>query len=962
MAPDGRTGDLNISNFTITLIGPNLSDMKKMLLSIATLVLVVIQSSAQLNYNAYLTQNFSGTYTDLGTNGSIASTINKDDAVSTNQNIGFVFRYNGQNYTQFRLSTNGFIKLGNGAPSSTALFYATGNTTTGGVFNSTNNSDINLIVPFNHDLIGAGPTAEYRVYTAGAVGSRVCTIQFKNLRDKTTFPYPQFDSINFQIKLYETSNVIDFVYGKWTASSDSSRYKSAACGLKGDVGVTTNQLVVVSKGSTQTYDNIGTTFLNGNYPGNAFNFGNSNPGDGAGPGGSRPMVDIGRTYRFTPAYLQDIAVGLVIAQGELAVPWGLPHAYKASISNVGLNTMTNFYVRMDITGANTYKDSVLVSSLAVGASLVVNFGTYYPPNMGLNDIYVHVPADNNNANNGVHYRQEVTRDKFSHVDTTKALLGNIGYPVGAAGFILHRYHITGKRRIVQTGLFISNEAANVGNTIYGAVFNAAGTLLARSENYVIQANDLGTWKNFDIDVHPVATTTKIRPPLISNADFYAGIAATAGTVRFNPIGHIAESPLRPNTFYSLPGLTGGSAPTPYSTSLEYRSYMRAVARGNSLRLENKPIADPSCPTSAGLARVTIKNYDSIAVDFSVDTLFLSISSTGAVTQSFQSVISSGILEPDSSASFTITNSFDLSVQGTYNIEVSGITKLDVDTANNYKKYNAEVVITPAATITVFPKAVLCDSIPFTFRAVPYTAGSKSYQWKVNGLPVGPVTSDSTFTPSNLVWGDKVSVDLITDHCTTSVFTVTSNEIEMQINPKPKPISGTFATDTVVQLTNKNYAIAIQPKSTYLWKVQGGTISGDSTKSAIAVNWGVANANASISVVEKDSTNCVRKNTRPVVIIDITGIEGVDQGLILGEIYPNPANSEVIIPVYSEHAGNLSISLFDLSGKKVKSSRERIVERNSNVLLPVGDLTNGIYLIEMKTDEGYNLIRKLSIIH
>ncbi|HAW51552.1 MAG TPA: hypothetical protein DCX54_04365, partial [Flavobacteriales bacterium] len=131
MAPDGRTGDLNISNFTITLIGPNLSDMKKMLLSIATLVLVVIQSSAQLNYNAYLTQNFSGTYTDLGTNGSIASTINKDDAVSTNQNIGFVFRYNGQNYTQFRLSTNGFIKLGNGAPSSTALFYATGNTTTG---------------------------------------------------------------------------------------------------------------------------------------------------------------------------------------------------------------------------------------------------------------------------------------------------------------------------------------------------------------------------------------------------------------------------------------------------------------------------------------------------------------------------------------------------------------------------------------------------------------------------------------------------------------------------------------------------------------------------------------------------------------------------------------------------------------------------------------------------------------
>jgi hypothetical protein len=301
------------------------------------------------------------------------------------------------------------------------------------------------------------------------------------------------------------------------------------------------------------------------------------------------------------------------------------------------------------------------------------------------------------------------------------------------------------------------------------------------------------------------------------------------------------------------------------------------------------------------------------------------------------------------------------VQGTYAIKVSGITKVDVDTANNYKNYNAEVVITPDVSITVSPGSVLCDSVPYSFKATPYTAGIKTYQWKVNGVAVGSVTTDSTFTPNNLVWGDKVSVDLNTDHCTTSVFTVASNEVTMQINPKPRPINGSLITDTVPQLTSKNYAIAIDPKSTYLWKVEGGTITSDSTKSAVAIDWGAANPNANISVTETDSSNCVRKNIRPVIIIDITGIEGTDHYFGLGEIYPNPANNEVTIPIYTKSARNLELRLFDLSGKQVKPTVSRKIEGNENITLPVHDLKSGIYFIEIKSDSAYKAIRKLSII-
>src|SRR5262249_13717263 len=77
---------------------------------------------AQLRYAASKAENVAGTYTSLGTSGSIIPTANFDDANSAAQDIGFNFQFNGTSFTQFILSSNGFIKLGNVAPSSTTIF------------------------------------------------------------------------------------------------------------------------------------------------------------------------------------------------------------------------------------------------------------------------------------------------------------------------------------------------------------------------------------------------------------------------------------------------------------------------------------------------------------------------------------------------------------------------------------------------------------------------------------------------------------------------------------------------------------------------------------------------------------------------------------------------------------------------------------------------------------------------
>ena len=121
-------------------------------------------------------------------------------------------------------------------PSSASLSYTYFNQNNyGGAFNSNNVADVNLIAVFNHDLDSSTVAqSEYRYQTTGTSGNRICTIQYKNVTDKNItdssgnpLPHVQFESMNFQIKLYESSKAIEFIYGPFIATTDSSLFKIA---------------------------------------------------------------------------------------------------------------------------------------------------------------------------------------------------------------------------------------------------------------------------------------------------------------------------------------------------------------------------------------------------------------------------------------------------------------------------------------------------------------------------------------------------------------------------------------------------------------------------------------------------------------------------------------------------------------------------------------------------------------
>jgi hypothetical protein len=510
-----------------------------------------------LYYTPLTSTNTTSTFADLGTAGTAIATTSTDDANSTAQDIGFSFSYNGVAFTQFVLNTNGFIRLGAAAPSAANMFLQNETATTNPVgvdpIASTDPADVNLLLPFNFDLESASATAvaEYRVATTGTAPNRVCTIQWKNVHDKAATNTAQLATVTFQIKLYETSNQVDFVYGAAAAATTGTvigRY--ATIGLK-STGSAAGQALMVSKGSSQTPWS-GATFVSGTTPRVFFR--------------STFLPDAGRTFRFTVAPANDAAVNIIYTLGKLPIPAALPHAVQASISNAGSQALTNLPVTLSVSGANTFTNVQTVASLAAGASTIVTFANL-PSTLapGLNNLLVSVPADAVNTNNVTTQQQTVsTTPTFSYVPTDQPSAFS-AYGGGTAGLMFGVKYTTQTAAAVSAVNVYIGDASAVGRTVAGTVLSTAGAILARSADYVVQAADVSTYKTF---------TIAMPPTIAAGGSFLAGLQQVAYTgAAAYPVGIQQEIPGRPATYYTIP--VAGGTPTDIATS-NYRLMIEAT--------------------------------------------------------------------------------------------------------------------------------------------------------------------------------------------------------------------------------------------------------------------------------------------------------------------------------------------------------------------------------------------------
>ncbi len=213
-----------------------------------------------LNYDVTRTTGIS--YSSIsGSGNTISSWRNpsgsSDDNLSNAIPIGFTFLYHGVGYTNVLVSTNGFITFNTGT---TAV--GNGNSTIAYSASNNNFSSISrlAIAPFYDDLSSQGLSTSFKYQTAGAAGSRVFTVEWIGMDYQSDGA-----NLNFQVKLFETSNNIQFVYGTMSAFDGShSQFYSYSAGLNDSlisVPPLSGELFTQMTANTRNFGNTATNSL-----------------------------------------------------------------------------------------------------------------------------------------------------------------------------------------------------------------------------------------------------------------------------------------------------------------------------------------------------------------------------------------------------------------------------------------------------------------------------------------------------------------------------------------------------------------------------------------------------------------------------------------------------------------------------------------------------------------------------
>ncbi len=217
--------------------------MKKFYLLSVAIILAVSGVTAQISKFCFTAT--SGTYTQ-NTGGTDVDLIEQDDNNVQNIPIGFTFNYIGNNYTQGSVSSNGWFSFTNGNPSDANSAGNNIATTTAGL--------VNTLYPLWDDLDGANGigsgTASYR--TTGSVGSRIFTMEWRDWR----WNYNATNAvISFQVKLYEGTNIIEYIYRREAGNiitTGTGYSQGASIGLTDITGGSTHYLSLNNSGANPT--------------------------------------------------------------------------------------------------------------------------------------------------------------------------------------------------------------------------------------------------------------------------------------------------------------------------------------------------------------------------------------------------------------------------------------------------------------------------------------------------------------------------------------------------------------------------------------------------------------------------------------------------------------------------------------------------------------------------------------
>ncbi|OIP00875.1 MAG: hypothetical protein AUJ98_06245 [Bacteroidetes bacterium CG2_30_33_31] len=242
----------------------------------------------------------------------------------------------------------------------------------------------------------------------------------------------------------------------------------------------------------------------------------------------RPLFRFG----FNNPYSTDAAVVEAYTLGKLPIPFGNPYNVSAVIKNQGSDTLFGRKSYLNISGANTYSDSVSIDTLLPGNQRLVSFGNFIPTIVGANSVVVSLPSDQNNTNNSKTKSTTTTLNSYSYAQGSTPA-GGVGFN-GATGDFVAKFTTNIQKSLNQVDVNFTSS----GNSFQIGVWNkdAFGnpdSLLYTSPTYI---SSTGVY------------TVLINPPVVIPAgSFFVGVRQL-GTTNIG-FAYQTESPIRGSSFY-----------------------------------------------------------------------------------------------------------------------------------------------------------------------------------------------------------------------------------------------------------------------------------------------------------------------------------------------------------------------------------------------------------------------------
>lgn len=577
------------------------------------------------------------------------------------------------------------------------------------------------------------------------------------------------------------------------------------------------------------------------------------------------------TY-FQNNTLVDIAqVTNIYTTERVPIPFGSPNAVGVRVANVSASALTcnvTITVKDVATSTTRYTATLPVTALAAGTATVVNFTGWSPTfqeNVTITAATSAVAGETFTTNNTLIQSGNVNNNLFSYNYSTSGASG-YGFTYPGTGIFAAKYHMNGTGLVTGANIFIYNYATNPGNVVYAVVMNSAGTIIQQSPNYTILAGDLGTNKYFAFPANATFT----------NEDFYVGLAQTAGTAQYYPLGLITESPGRGNTFYTT-AITGGA----YSVDAVAAKYaIEAV-------LVPPPTAVTSAASSVTCSAATLNgtmnaNGNSTTVTFEY-----------GPTASYGSTIAGVPGTATGSSATAITAGLTgLSDNTLYHYRIKGVN-LGGTTYGDDMTFTTQAfptVTTTAATAVTTTSATMNGTINANGNSttVSFDYGlTVAYGTNVAGTP-SPVTGSSptavSASLSGLTPGLTYHYRVIgTNSCATDY----GNDMTFVTTacPLPDP-AGTITGPAGVCVSTSGvvYSVpSILNATGYVWSVPSGVsiVSGNNTRT-ITVDFGASAVSGNVTVYGTNTCGNGASSTKavsvyPVPVPVITGTNSVCAG-------------------------------------------------------------------------------------